>query len=46
MFNLSTNKTKRITTDPGQQEYPDISGNRIVWYDSRNSNYDIYMYII
>ncbi|MBI5408654.1 MAG: fibronectin type III domain-containing protein [Nitrospirae bacterium] len=34
----------RITTDPFDQRYPAISGNRIVWLDRRNDKWDIYMY--
>jgi beta propeller repeat protein len=34
----------RITSHPTVQYSPDISGSRIVWRDSRNGNYDIYMY--
>jgi len=38
----------RITTDPGWQYLPAISGNKVVWYDNRNtgnqSDWDIYLY--
>jgi beta propeller repeat protein len=34
----------QITTDPADQMYPVIYGNRIVWNDDRNGNWDIYMY--
>ncbi|MFZ3382424.1 MAG: Ser-Thr-rich GPI-anchored membrane family protein [Candidatus Methanoperedens sp.] len=35
---------QQITTNIANQEYPAISGNRIVWGDNRNGNWDIYMY--
>ena len=34
----------QITTDPAAQNNPAIHGDRIVWYDYRNGNGDIYMY--
>lgn len=34
----------RITDDAFGQMFPDIDGNRIVWQDNRNGNWDIYMY--
>jgi len=34
----------RITTDPAAQSMPAISGDRIVWRDTRNGNNDVYMY--
>jgi len=34
----------RVTTDPGTQSQAAVSGDRIVWRDSRNGNYDIYLY--
>jgi len=34
----------QITFDTGTQSYPAISGDRIVWMDYRNGNYDIYLY--
>jgi beta propeller repeat protein len=44
MYDLSTRKEKRITTNPSASLYPAIYGNRIVWEDSRNGNDNIYMY--
>jgi len=35
---------RQITTDPHDQERAAISGDRIVWLDSRNGNNDIYMF--
>ena len=40
---IQTTKTP-ITTDPSDQSDPAIYGDRIVWVDYRNDNYDIYMY--
>ncbi len=34
----------QLTHDPSTKYHPNISGNRIVWYDKRNGNYDIYLY--
>jgi beta propeller repeat protein len=34
----------QITSHPGHQSSPAIYGDRIVWIDDRNSNFDIYMY--
>ncbi|MBN1818318.1 MAG: hypothetical protein JW828_13240 [Sedimentisphaerales bacterium] len=36
----------RVTTNSSAQSMPSVSGNRIVWADSRNGNYDIYLYDI
>ncbi len=33
-----------ITEDPHTQRLPDISGDRIVWQDRRDSDWDIYLY--
>jgi beta propeller repeat protein len=35
---------RQITTHSSNQRYPVISGDRIVWEDARNGNFDIYMY--
>ena len=43
--NISTSKETRITTnDVFSEDYSAIYGNKIVWTDGRNDNYDIYMY--
>ena len=34
----------RITTDSAEQQSPAIYGKNIVWFDSRNSSYDLYRY--
>jgi len=44
MYDLSTKKKTRITTNKSNQIDPAIYGNRIVWDDDQNGNRDIYMY--
>jgi beta propeller repeat protein len=46
MYDISTSTEKRITTNSSTSDNPVIYGNRIVWTDNRNGNYDIYMYDI
>lgn len=42
---LTTNKTVEITTNAAvDPSYPKVSGNRVVWQDNRNDNWDIYLY--
>ena len=40
---LSTDKTTPIYKGSGQQMYPAISGDLVVWQDSRNGDFDIYV---
>ena len=40
--NLITDQEFVICTDPAAQRYPRISGNVVVWQDSRNATSDIY----
>lgn len=35
---------QRLTTDPADQEAPDLYGDRVVWQDARNGQWDIYLY--
>lgn len=44
MYDLSTYTETQITTNKSYQGEPAIYGNRIVWADDRNGNWDIYMY--
>jgi len=37
-------KETRVTWDMAEQYCPDIYGNRIIWNDFRNSNWDIFLY--
>jgi beta propeller repeat protein len=41
---LKPNEPFKITNDPANQERPAIYGDRIVWQDDRNGNWDIYMF--
>ena len=41
---FGNDKKTQITTDPKNQQYPSISGDKIVWRDLRNDYGDIYMY--
>lgn len=43
LYDLITN-TQRLLTTSGRAMEPAISGNRIVWRDSRNGPYDVYLY--
>ena len=45
MYNISTSTETEITTDDTGTS-PAIYGNRIVWADDRNENYDIYMFTL
>ena len=45
MYDILNEEEKQIT-DTNIQHFPDISGDKIVWQDDRNGNWDIYMYDI
>lgn len=44
MYDLSTTKETKITTNSSDSINPVISGNNIVWQDNRNGNWNIYAY--
>jgi beta propeller repeat protein len=44
MYDLSTSKEKRITTNPSTSYRPVIYGDKIAWFDDRSGNWDIYIY--
>jgi beta propeller repeat protein len=44
MYDLHTSTETPICTNAADQEGPAISGNKIVWMDFRNGNWDVYMY--
>ena len=46
MYDIPTGKETQITTGTTAQINPKIYGNKIVWGDFRNGNWDIYMAII
>ncbi len=43
-YNTNAGETQQITTGDANRSQPAISGNKIVWTDSRNGNQDIYLY--
>lgn len=44
MYDLAENEESPICTHVGNQTYPSVWEERIVWEDTRNGNKDIYMY--
>ena len=45
LYNLATGRETPICVNAARQEFPDVSGNRIVWSDHRNGEYrDLYYY--
>ena len=43
-FSIVIGTETQITTDPSDQHFSAISGDRIVWEDFRNGNRDIFMF--
>ncbi len=43
-YNLDTQTEFSVSTAPGDQTNPAISGNIVIWQDNRNGNWDIYGY--
>jgi len=44
LYDTATDTERQITSDSRLQQYPAISGDKIVWEDDRNGNWDIYLY--
>jgi beta propeller repeat protein len=51
LYDVASGQTRRLTDSPRSQEYPEISGDLVVWEDTRQEtnpayvfNYDVYLY--
>jgi len=43
LSDMATNGTEPVYKGPGQQMYPIISGDLVVWQDNRNGDWDVYV---
>lgn len=46
LYDIGSGATSTVVAVPGEQYYPRISGNWVVWQDHRGSDWDIYFYNI
>ena len=44
MYDFSTSKETRITSNESEKEFPTIYGDKIIWFDSRSRSREMYMY--
>lgn len=51
LYDIASGSTRRLSNAPRAQQYPEISGDLVVWEDTRNDphqpyvfNYDVYLY--
>jgi beta propeller repeat protein len=44
LFDLATNKERRLTKNVGNPSFPQISGTKVVWRETRNDQTDLYLY--
>jgi len=42
LYNLTTDHLERLASQPGFQQSPKISGNRVVWQDHRSGSWDVF----
>ena len=46
LYNINTGEKTLLTDGPGDQRHPVICGNRVVWEDNRDGNWNLYMHVI